>query len=356
MNNDDFKFMKYALKLAEKGRGFTKLNPLVGAVVVKDNRIISTGFHKAYGEKHAERVALESINEEDATLYVTLEPCVHYGKTPPCVDLIIEKKLKRVVIASIDENPVVKNKGVEKLRKNGIEVEVGLMDEENHLINKVYFKHITTKKPYVSIHAGISIDGKLTDKNKNSKWITSDILRDISHGLRGEFDSILVGKNTVLSDNPQLTIRHDFWKSKDFYRVVLNKDNDLEKYLNIFKNQDKFPLVIFSSNKLTKKEKKVENHFFINEDDAGLDLKEILRILYGLDISSVLVEGGGKIIDSFIKKRLFDEVVFFISDKIIGGKESVEIFKTGFLLDKSIKFKDYSLINIGEGFIFRGYL
>jgi len=356
MSYSDFKFMKYALRLASKGKGMTGLNPMVGAVVVKNGKIISTGYHKSFGKKHAERVALEKINEKDTTLYVTLEPCVHYGKTPPCADLIIEKGVKRVVISSIDENPIVKNNGVEKLKRNGISVETGLLDEDNRFLNRFYFKHIREKLPYIAIHSGISLDGKLTDKKRDSKWITSGLLREISHGIRGEFDSILCGKNTIIDDNPQLTIRHKEWKSKRFFRIILDRENTLSMDLNIFKDTDKFPLIIFSSLNAVNKTKKSKFHYFIEERDNRLDLKQVLEIVYSLNISSVLVEGGGEIIDSFLKNSLVDEVILFFGNKIVGGKESVEVFKSGFLLKNSIEFKHYSLNNINDGFVFRGYL
>ena len=355
MSNSDFKFMKYALRLASKGKGMTRLNPMVGAVVVKDGKIISTGYHESFGKKHAERIALEKINEKDTTLYVTLEPCVHYGKTPPCADLIIEKGVKSVVISSIDENPIVKNKGVEKLRKNGILVETGLLDEDNKFLNRIYFKHIREKLPYIAIHAGISLDGKLTDKEGNSKWITSELLREISHSIRGEFDSILCGKNTIINDNPQLTIRHTKWINKRFFRIILDRENTLSKDLKIFKDTDRFPLVIFSSKNAKNKTKKSEFHYFIEEKDNKLNLRQLLEIVYSLNISSVLVEGGGDIINSFLNNSFVDEVILFVSNKIIGGKESVEVFKSGFLLKNSMEFKQYDLNDLGNGYIFRGY-
>ena len=354
---EDLKYLKLAIKLSRKGLGYTEPNPMVGAVVVKNNKILSTGYHKKFGDIHAERMALEKTNESGTTLYVSLEPCCHQGKTPPCTDIIIQKKVKRVVIASIDPNPLVSGKGINILKERGIEVIYGQLDKMNRDYNSHYFVNIEKKRPYICLRAGVSIDGKLTDKNRDSRWMTSKQLRDISHELRSEFSSILTGYNTVIEDNPNLNIRNKKWKNKQLARIILDSRNRLnnKKYsdLNIFKDQEQYPTYIFSSIKGTKN-KNTDLYFNVNKSETGLDLNEVLEILYEKGISSILVEGGGEIISSFLSKKLFDEIILFTDKKIIGGKGSVELFNKGTLISDPVNFSTSNIIEFDSGYIFRG--
>jgi len=352
---EDRKFMKIALKLSLSGLGFTEPNPLVGAVVVKDNRILASGFHRGYGGRHAEWEALKNITTADTTLYVTLEPCCHFGKTPPCTASIIDRRVKRVVTAAIDPNPLVNGQGLRQLQDHGLVVDVGLYEKMARKINRHYWTYMTRRLPYVTIHAGVSLDGKLTDKQRRSQWITDRHLRTFSHSLRGEFSAILVGVKTVLEDDPQLTIRQKGWGKKKLFRVVLDSRNKLDKSRRVFQDQARFPLVIFSAKEAKNQEKKVAHHFFVKTDADGLDLKEVLKKLYELQVASVLIEGGGQVIDSFLKKGLYDEFVLFVADKLIGGKEAVEIFPSGTGLDRPIIIKDKEIIPCGSGFVVRGY-
>ena len=351
----DKKFMKIALELSKKAMGYTEPNPLVGALVVKNNKILSTGFHSEYGAEHAERIALKGMREKNTTLYVTLEPCSHFGKTPPCTDLILKNRVKRAVISISDPNPLVNGKGIKKLSENNVTVDVGILKENAKRINRHYFKFIKKKIPYITINAGISIDGKLTDKNKRSEWISDQKLRNFSHSLRGEFSSILAGVKTVVDDNPQLTIREKAWKNKKLFRIILDSNNILSTDLRIFKNQKNFPLILFSSNKATNKIPKVKNHFFVDSDNHGLNLTEILNILYELKISSILIEGGGQVIDSFLKNELYDEIILFTANKLLGGKESVELFHSGANLSNPVVLKDREIMEFDVGHIVRGY-
>lgn len=352
---EDFKFMKIALDLGLRGMGFTEPNPMVGAVVVKDGKIVASGFHEKYGKKHAERSALEKVKVSDTTLYISLEPCSHQGHTPPCTDIIIEKGVKRVVIPMIDPNPMVSGKGVDILRQNGVEVEIGLLREEAKKINRHYLKYIETGIPYITVNAGVSIDGKLTDKNRRSQWITGKLSREISHSLRGEFSAIMSGVKTVFDDDPQLTIREEGWEGKIFFRVILDTENSLGKKLNIFRDDPIFPLIIFSAKGTEKKGHKVKNHYFINRSGGGINLTEALEILSEKKISSILVEGGGMLINSFLKEKLADEIVLFVSGKIIGGVDSVQLFKEGYNLEDSLILKNREAIGLNEGFILRGW-
>lgn len=352
---EDIKYMKIALKLSKKGTGFTEPNPLVGVVVVKDGKIIATGYHRHFGGKHAEYMALQKIKDEAATLYVTLEPCAHFGKTPPCTDLIINKKIKRVVIARQDPNPLVNGKGIKKLKENGIEVDVGILENLASSINRHYLKFMTTNLPYVTIKAGVSIDGKLTDKYRKSQWITDEQMRNLSHSLRGEFSAILVGAKTVIDDDPQLTVRERVWKNKKIHRVILDSQNILNKNLRVFQNREEFPFILFSAKSAANKEPKVDKHFFIAEDEDGLDLKKALQILASSGISSLLVEGGGKTIDSFLKKRLYDEIILFTAGKLVGGKKAVEFFPSGTGLNKAVVLKRKEITECRGGYILRGF-
>jgi diaminohydroxyphosphoribosylaminopyrimidine deaminase/5-amino-6-(5-phosphoribosylamino)uracil reductase len=349
----DIKFMQIALACSRKGRGFTGINPMVGAVVVKEQQVVSVGYHKQFGSDHAEVMALKDLDARGATIYISLEPCTHFGNTPPCVDLLIKKKLKRVVIAVEDPNPIVYKKGIEKLRENNIDVEVGVLREQVMDLNRHYFTYFNKNRPFITLKAGVSIDGKLSDKYGESQWVTSEELRRISHSMRGEYSAILAGVNTVLKDNPHLTIRSGKWKNKVFYRIVLDTKNQLSPRLNVFKDQENSPLMIFSSNRSEKK-KKTDLHFFIDEVKGKLNLSSILNKLYELKISSVLVEGGGRVISSFLEEKLFDEMVLFNSGSLLGGQDSVELFHEGKRISESIYLKDRKVYNLSSGYIIRG--
>lgn len=354
---EDIKFMKAALKLSRKGLGFTEPNPLVGAVVVKDGKILSSGYHFQFGGPHAEKVALQHIDESGVTLYVTLEPCVHYGKTPPCTDLILEKKVKRVVVALEDPNPRVSGKGLEKLRTNGVEVEQGLLQSVAAKLNSHYITYMKEKRPYIALKAGVSIDCKLTDKNRKSQWITDASLRQYSHSFRGEFSAIMAGAGTVIDDNPLLTLREPAWEPKRLARIVLDSQNRLNTNLNIFYDQERFPLILFSSNKAKNKKSKVKRHFFVNPSSSGkgLNLNEVFAVLHEQGIASVMVEGGGELFDSLLSARFYDEIVFSVAHMLLGGETSVQFFASGTPLAEPVLLQDRQVIPLDTGYIIRGF-
>lgn len=353
---DEIKFMKIALKIARKAKGFTEPNPLVGAVVAKDRQVVATGYHRKYGADHAESDALKKVTVGGTTLYVTLEPCIHFGKTPPCVDLVIKKKVKRVVVAMKDPNPLVNGKGIQKLKESGIAVAAGVLGDIARKMNRHYIKYITKKMPYVTLKAGVSLDGKLTDKYRKSQWMTSEELRTFSHTLRGEFSAIMAGVKTVTDDNPQLNIREKAWGDKKLYRIVLDTHNTLDTRLRIFENQDQFPLILFSSKEAENRTPKVKNHYFITPREANsLNLKEVLEILHQKGIASVVVEGGGTIISSFLKEKLYDEILLFQAGTFIGGKKSVQLFVEGTSVSTPIELKEREIIEFNTGSIIRGF-
>ena len=355
MEADDRKFMKIALRLSRKGLGYTEPNPLVGAVAVKNGRILASGYHRAFGAPHAEAMALEHLAVPDSTLYLTLEPCGHFGKTPPCVDLIIARKVERVVMAMRDPNPLVDGRGIGKLRGHGIRIHVGLFQDWAERINRHYLKAIRTRVPYVSLHAGISLDGKLTDDAGRSRWVTSEEGRRYSHSLRGEFSAILAGHGTIVADDPRLELREPGWEGKTLYRVVLDSGNSLPRRLNIFKDQERFPLIIFSSRDAADQRKKVPRHFFVRHDANGLVLADVLDQLSKLGIASLLVEGGGRVLDSFVRERLFDEMAIFFANKIVGGRNAVQVFASGDHLADALELADCRWSEFASGAILRGY-
>lgn len=354
---EDIKFMKIALKLAAKGMGFTEPNPMVGAVVVKNGHIIAAGYHHRFGADHAERDALKKIMEPGTTLYVTLEPCNHYGKTPPCVDFLMEKKVRRVVTAMYDPNPLVNGKGIQMLKEKGIGVDAGVLQDMAHKLNRHYIKYMNFHMPYITLKAGVSLDGKLTDKFHKSQWITSKEIRRFTHSLRGEFSAIMVGVQTVINDDPHLNIREQVWGDKKLYRIVLDTHNRLNTQLHIFGgDQDQFPLIIFSSNKAKNKTTKVKRHFFVNpRADGKLNLNEIMDILYQLGIASVMVEGGGDLFNSFLKEKLFDEIILAVAGTFIGGKDSIQLFNWGTSVSTPINLKEREITVLESGYLIRGY-
>lgn len=336
--NLDEKYMARAIELAKRGIGTVNPNPLVGAVVVKDNKIIGEGWHKKFGGPHAEVWALDDAGEsaKGATIYVTLEPCSHQGKTPPCAKKIIESGIKRCVIACIDPNPLVASKGVEILKNAGIEITLGVLEKEASEINKVFFKYIKDKVPYFFLKCGITLDGKIATRSQKSKWITNEIAREKVQFLRTKYMAIMVGVNTILTDNPSLDSRLNEEKYKiekrNPFRVVI--DPNLEspigaKFLNF--NDGKAVIVTSNDNKNSEKIKEYEElgTRFIFLEGKIFKMENILKELGKLEIDSVLLEGGGGLISTAFKESVIDAGEIFIAPKIIGDNSAVP-FVNGF--------------------------
>jgi len=322
----DESYIQLTLELAKRGIGKVSPNPLVGCVITKNNKIIGAGFHAKYGDDHAEINAINSAQEtlEGSTLYVNLEPCTHYGNTPPCVDRIIKEKIKRVVIGTLDLNPLVNGKSIKKMKDAGIEVKAGLLEKECIELNNFFFKFISKKLPYVTLKAAATLDGKIADVNSNSEWISSSESRKYVHSLRNKYDAVLIGANTALIDNPQLTVRHI--DGRNPWRIILDSKLSLPLNLKLFqKNFDKRTVLVISENGLKKNRKigelqklGVKIITVKKQVNNKADLKFLLKDLARLNITSVLVEGGSKIFTSFIKQKLFDDLLVFISPKLIG--------------------------------------
>lgn len=321
MINDE-EIMRMCLQLAKKGSGFVSPNPLVGCVIVKDGNIIGKGYHKKYGQPHAEINAIidakkNGFSIEDATVYVNLEPCSHKGKTSSCADALISEKIGKVRIGMKDPYEEVNGKGIKKLKAAGIEVKVGILEDECKDLNKFFVKFVTAKLPYVSLKIAQSIDGKIALNNYKSQWITGEASRKYVHKLRSEYDVVLIGKNTAKYDNPSLTVRDV--RGRTPYRIVIDKNSTLPENLKLFTDDDKEKTFVVSG--ISKKSvTKIynENIIRVKEKDQKLVLKDILKKFYAMNIASVLVEGGANLYSQFAKTDLFDDIFLFIAPKIIG--------------------------------------
>lgn len=354
--------MERALELAKKGSGKVNPNPLVGAVIVKDNEIIGEGYHECYGEAHAERNAVKNAIKpvEGSTIYVTLEPCAHYGKTPPCVDLIIEKNFKKVVIGMLDPNELVAGKSIEKLKKHGIEVIVGIKEEECKRMNEIFIKYITSKTPFIVLKSGMSLDGKIATYSGESKWITSKESREDSQNLRNRLHSIMVGVNTVIEDDPELTCRIN--TEKKLTRIIVDSNLRIPLDSKVVKNQDKLTVIATTLSADENKKQALRDLGLkvieVPEKNGRVDLKEFVKKLGKEGIDSILIEGGGTLNFSALEENIVDKVIFYIAPKILGGEHSKNsISGRGFSrLDDAVKLKDINYRTIGEDLVVEGYI
>lgn len=343
----DENFMRLALELAKKQKGYTHPNPTVGAVVVKEGKVVGLGYHERAGKPHAEVIAINQAGDKakGATLYVTLEPCTHYGRTPPCTNLIIEKGIKRVVVATLDPNPVVSGKGVERLKNAGIEVEVGVLEKEAKELNEDFFTYITQRRPYVTLKWAQTLDGKLATLMGDSKWISSFESRKLAHLLRREATAVLVGVNTVIKDDPELTVRY-LPTQRQPLRVVLDPNLRIPLNSKVLDQSVAKTLVITSKGQSEKvkalKERGVEVLQLEN-----ISIPNILKALYEREVMHLLVEGGPKTLSSFLKEKIFDRICVFVAPKIMGEGLSFEglgIKK----IEESLKLKKRKSLNLGE--------
>lgn len=362
---DDDYYMQRAIDLAKKGIGYTYKNPLVGCVIVKDEKIIGEGYHEKFGEAHAEvnaiNDAIKKGNDlEGATLYVNLEPCSHYGKTPPCANRIVEEKIKRVVIGTLDPFEKVSGRGVKILEDAGIEVEPYVMEDECLNLNERFFSYIKNKRPFVVLKTAMTLDGKIATKTYDSKWITSEMSRQFSHELRGKLDAIMVGINTVLKDDPSLNVRYGKYKNSPIRVIVDSKLRIPENAKVLSPTLSNFTIVATTKNYDKEKFKilsSMENVKIIvaEEKDGRVDLKDLLKKLMDYDISSILLEGGGILNASMLKEKLVDKFYFFIAPKIIGQDGKSAIGEMDLLnLKDAILVKDTKVEKISEDILITG--
>lgn len=319
----DEKYMDLALELAEKGRGYVNPNPMVGAVVVKDGEIMGKGWHKFYGGPHAEVYALDEARAkaEGATIYVTLEPCSHFGKTPPCAEKIKKMKIKKCVIACLDPNPIVAGRGKKILEEAGIEVVVGVREKEAKELNKVFMKYITEKNPYLFLKCAITLDGKIATNERDSKWITNEKSREKVQFLRHEYMGIMVGINTLINDNPRLTARIE--NGVNPFRIVVDPHLRTPLESNFVNMADDNKSIIVTSKENEKNDKITElenkNVKIIYMEGFNFSVHEILKKIGELKIDSVLLEGGSYLISKAFKENRIDGGEIFIAPKILGG-------------------------------------
>ncbi|WP_147804837.1 bifunctional diaminohydroxyphosphoribosylaminopyrimidine deaminase/5-amino-6-(5-phosphoribosylamino)uracil reductase RibD [Alkalicoccus halolimnae] len=346
------KYMHLAVQMARAAAGQTSPNPLVGAVIVKEGEVVGLGAHLKAGEKHAERHALDMAGEKasGAEMYVTLEPCSHTGRTPPCADAIINAGIKKVYVASHDPNPQVAGQGIRKLEAAGINVQKGILKKEAEELNYFFFHFIQTKTPYVTLKMAASIDGKTATSQGESKWITGEESRQDGHQLRHEHDAILVGIETVLADNPSLTTRISGGGSNPL-RIIL--DSKLRTPADARLVTDKQSTWIFATEQCSKEKVRLLRSLGVKVtvlSGFSIDIKEVLEKLGEAEITSLLVEGGGTVHDSFVTENLFQRVVLYTAPILIGGRQSPQSVAGNGIgkLSEAAVLQLHSSVNIGS--------
>lgn len=354
--NDEF-YIKRALRLAAKAKGLTSPNPMVGAVLVKNGKIISEAYHEKPGSPHAEALALSKASEKakDSTLYINLEPCCHTDKrTPPCTKVIIQSGIKKVVFSMLDPNPKVSGKGLLELQNAGIDIVTGVLENEAKRLNEFYIKHITTGKPFVILKVAMTLDGKIATPEGQSKWITGEKSRKFVHQLRSSVDAVMTAIGTVKADDPQLTARIKVGKNP--IRIVI--DPDLEIPINAKILQTPPDTIIVTKTQSSKTDYLINSGIKFIFYKVKLELNWLMKLLGEMGIISVLVEGGSSINSHCLNENIIDKVIFFIAPKIIGGKESFPAVggKTFKKLEEAYKIKNTKIRKIGEDFVIQGYI
>jgi diaminohydroxyphosphoribosylaminopyrimidine deaminase/5-amino-6-(5-phosphoribosylamino)uracil reductase len=359
MTNHEF-YMELALQNAMAMKGQTDPNPLVGSVVVNDNRIVGVGAHMKAGEPHAEIHAIRMAGEHarGATIYVTLEPCSHHGRTGPCAVAIVEAGIKKVVIATLDPNPLVSGRGVAILQEAGLEVIVGVCEEKSRKMNEVFNKFILAKTPFVTLKSAITMDGKIASHSFHSKWITSDAAREDVHVLRNQHAAILVGANTVIKDDPQLTTRLP--NGRNPVRVIMDSTLRLPLHARVVTDGEA-PTWVFTTKRHDPERKKALEEagvrVFVTDQGDKVHPVEVLHTLGKELISSLLIEGGGEVNASFFEHRLVDKVIIYMAPKLIGGRNAPS-FLAGMGLPQmsdAVELADLGVEQLGKDFKFVGY-
>lgn len=355
--------MQLALNLAARGKGRTSPNPMVGAVIVKGDKVIASGYHRKAGTAHAEAAALKKAGPgaRGATLYVNLEPCCHTRKrTPPCTKAIIRAGIKEVVTAMIDPNPQVSGRGLRELRKAGIKTRTGVLREAAQKLNEAFIKHITSKRPFVILKIAQSIDGKIATASGESKWITGPEARAMVHKLRNEVDALLVGSGTVNADNPSLDCRTR--GSRNPFRVIVDSRLQISLRAKVLRHKDRKTIIAATAKadktKLDKLERRGIRILIIREKSGRVDLNSLMTELGKLGITSVMIEGGSSIAASALSERIVDKVMFFTAPKIIGGIDAVPSIggTSPARLQNAPTLKDMQVVKSGNDFLLEGYI
>ncbi|MFH1395444.1 MAG: bifunctional diaminohydroxyphosphoribosylaminopyrimidine deaminase/5-amino-6-(5-phosphoribosylamino)uracil reductase RibD [Candidatus Omnitrophota bacterium] len=362
ISNSELKYMKLALRLAEKAKDKTYPNPMVGAVIVKKNKIIGKGYHRKAGKPHAEVEAIRNASEHcrGAVLFVTLEPCDHYGKTPPCTEAIIKSGIKKVYVPIKDPNPLNRGRGIKKLRRAGIKVECGLCADEAKDINRKYIKYIKSGLPYVTLKLAESLDGKIAASDGSSKWISTSVARKYVRKMRSRYNAVMVGSNTVYYDNPFLLDEKK--KGYGTFRVIVDSALKISLNSNLIKTASKSPVIIGTTEfaDKTKKGKLCRINgvsvVSLKSKHKKVPLKAFLKCLAAKGIVNMFVEGGGELAGSLIDECLADEVMFFIAPKIIGGTHFSIKGKGSKNITKAIDLKDVQIKKFGTDIFVHGYI
>lgn len=321
-------YMWLAIKLALKAQGQTSPNPLVGALIVKNGTIVGRGFHRRAGTPHAEINALKEAGNKahGAELYLNLEPCSHFGRTPPCVDAIIQRKIMKVFVGMVDPNPLVRGTGIKRLKEAGIEVATGILEKECRKLNEVFIKHITTKRPFVILKAAASLDGRIAAETGDSQWITNEKSREYVHRLRSAVDAVLVGIGTVKKDDPLLTCRLKNRKGKDPIRIVVDSNLSISLKAKVLNLNSQAPTIVATTPKAPLKKRalieKKGARVLVIPSQNRVDLRLLMETLGKEEITSVLIEGGSEINTSALQSGIVDKVLFFYAPKIIGGEQA----------------------------------
>lgn len=353
-------YMDLALNNAKAMKGQTDPNPLVGSIIVNENRIVGIGTHLKAGDPHAEIHAIRMAGEmaKGGTIYVTLEPCSHHGRTGPCAEAIVQAGIKKVVIATLDPNPVVSGNGVKILKDAGIEVITGVREGESKKMNEVFNKFIVQKKPFITLKSGITLDGKVATHSFNSKWITSEEARHDVHHLRNENMAILVGINTAIKDDPALTARIP--NGRNPVRIVLDSTLKIPLDYQLVTDKQAETWIFTSQNYDRDKKKTLEDsgiNVFVTNSEKSVDPNEVVQLLGEKGVSSVLIEGGGNVNASFLENELIDKVVLYFAPKLIGGQNAPTFLEgTGFeMMKDAVELIDTDFVRIGKDFKFSGY-
>ena len=362
---DDKSFMEIALELAVKGQGFTSPNPMVGAVIVKDNIVVGKGYHKAVGDAHAEVNAIGDAGTlaKGATLYVTLEPCNHHGRTPPCSEKILEAGISRVVVAMKDPNPDVQGGGIDFLKMQGIDVSIGVCEEKAGRLNEAYIKYVRTKRPFVIIKCAATLDGQIATKTGDSRWVSGEESRLFVHGLRHAADAIMVGINTIINDNPRLTTRLNDRKGTDPVRIILDTHLSISEDARVLQPDSDSDTIIItgtsaSENRKAAITKKGVRIIESSVKDGLIDLDVLMDSLGSLGVTNLLVEGGSRVIASSLAAGIVDKVLFFYAPKILGGDDGVPICRGvgPDLMSESVEVKDINVQRFGDDVMIEGYI
>jgi diaminohydroxyphosphoribosylaminopyrimidine deaminase/5-amino-6-(5-phosphoribosylamino)uracil reductase len=360
----ELQFMNKAIALARKGSLRVSPNPLVGCVLVKEDKIISEGYHQYFGGPHAEINALRKagIKARGSTMYVNLEPCCHYGKTPPCTDAIIKSGVKEVVVGMVDPNPLVNGKGLKELKARGIKVKLGILREQCIKLNEPYIKYMTRGLPFVVLKSAMSVDGKIATRDGDSKWITSETSREYVKKLRSQVDAIIVGTNTVLKDNPELLSSHS---GKRPIRVILDSYLRIPLDARVFNSRA--PTIVATRKEADREKierlesrgiKVLKIPKWRKHPHRGLDLKYLMKELAKRGITSVFIEGGGKVNASLLEMGLVDKILFFIAPKIIGGENAITPVEGEGVnkAEEAIELKHIKVRRFGKDILFEGYI